>query len=214
MNVLFALRYGDLLETIAGTRSIIKTLGFMHGMKALNYASIKHFRAMMKGEGAYPEKGKQREWFKLNYLKHIYDYLKIAHKDDADTFFDEIIRAPSLKFIGSMIPPAEKFTKDFVLNHVWPHLIARDYNVEAVAMPSDGNSASLHVTRCFIHEVAMDVGLKPVADRLCHGDYIFWETYHPNVKFSRTHTLVNGDDHCNHTITWVDANNLKRPVTQ
>ncbi len=48
------------------------------------------------------------------------------------------------------------------------------------------------------------MGLMPVADRLCHGDYIFWERYHPNVRFSRTKTLINGDEYCDHTLTWVE----------
>lgn len=62
----------------------------------------------------------------------------------------------------------------------------------------------MDVRRCFINEVARDVGLMAVADRLCYGDYIFLENYHSKVKFTRTKTLIKGDDCCDHTLTWVD----------
>jgi hypothetical protein len=62
----------------------------------------------------------------------------------------------------------------------------------------------MRVTRCFINEVSRDIGLLPVADRLCNGDYLFWENYHPNITFSRTRTLVGGDLLCDHTVTWRD----------
>jgi len=204
MKVLFSLGIADIRETQTGIKSIIKVLGLFEGMKAINYASTRHFAAIIKGEGNYPEKGKRRVWFKLHYLKHVYEYLKSIDDTTAERKIEEIIQAPTLQFIGQMIPASTLFTKEFMLNHVWQHLVAHDYNIEGNVMPPAGNSVSLNVQRCFYNEVARDVGLMPVADRMCYGDYIFWETYHPNVKFSRTKTLISGDDHCNHTITWVE----------
>jgi hypothetical protein len=64
-----------------------------------------------------------------------------------------------------------------------------------------GNSASMRVTRCFIHEASGDIGLLPLAGRLCYGDHLFWERYHPNIAFSRTQTPVDGDPVCVHTVT-------------
>jgi hypothetical protein len=204
MKVLFALGAADIKETATGIQSIIKTLGLIEGIKAINYASAKHSAAMIRGEGNYPEPGKQRIWFKLNYLKYIYEYLKRKNQAEANLTLEKIIKAPTLQFIGQMIPKARLFTKDFMLNHVWQHLTENDYNIEGHVMPPTDNSVSLNVTRCFYNEVARDVGLMSVADRMCDGDYIFWETYHPNVRFSRTKTLINGDDYCDHTITWVE----------
>jgi len=204
MKVLFSLGIADIRETQTGIKSIIKVLGLFEGMKAINYASTRHFAAIIKGEGNYPEKGKRRVWFKLHYLKHVYEYLKSIDDTTAERKIEEIIQAPTLQFIGQMIPASTLFTKEFMLNHVWQHLVAHDYNIEGNVMPPAGNSVSLNVQRCFYNEVARDVGLMPVADCMCYGDYIFWETYHPNVKFSRTRTLIAGDDHCDHTITWVE----------
>jgi hypothetical protein len=53
--------------------------------------------------------------------------------------------------------------------------------------------------------VSRDIGLLPLADRLCYGDYLFWENYHPNIAFSRTQTLIDGDSICDHTVTWTDV---------
>jgi len=97
-----------------------------------------------------------------------------------------------------------RYPKDFVLKCVWQNLVDNDYNIVGKAMPPEGNSASLNVSRCFINEVARDVGLLPLADRLCYGDCIFWDHYHPNVRFSRTKTLINVDELCDHTLTWVE----------
>jgi len=204
MKVLFSLGIVDIRETQAGIKSIIKVLGLWEGIKAINYASFMHFTAIVMGKGNYPEKGKRRIWFKLHYLKHIYERLNKKDPSTAKEKLSEIIKEPTLQFIGQMIPPSSLFSKDFMLNHVWQHLVEKDYNIEGGVMPPVNNSISLNVTRCFYNEVARDVGLLSVVDRMCHGDYIFWENYHPNVRFSRTKTLIDGDDHCDHTLTWVD----------
>jgi hypothetical protein len=204
MKVLFSLRFSDIRETLAGTRSIFRVLGLVQGINAINYASLRHFAKIINNGGSYPEKGKRRVWFKLHYLKHVYDYLKRINGRTADDKIDAIIREPSLAFIGRMIPDAALFSREFVLNQVWPYLVARDYNIEGEARAPSDDSASLHVRRCFYHEVAEDVGLMDIADRMCFADYIFWENYHPNVRFSRTKTLIDGDDHCDHTLTWVE----------
>jgi hypothetical protein len=95
-------------------------------------------------------------------------------------------------------------TRDYTLHHLWKEMIEEDSNVVAEACPPKGNSASMRVTRCFIDEVSRDIGLLPLANRLCYGDYLFWENYHPNITFSRTQTLVDGDPICDHTVTWND----------
>jgi hypothetical protein len=69
MKVLLALRYADFRETLDGILSILGTLGAIEGLKAIFFASSKHFGAIVLGEGCYPEKGKRRIWFKLHYLK-------------------------------------------------------------------------------------------------------------------------------------------------
>jgi len=205
LRILFSLKYADIREMNAGFVSIIKTLGWIDGLKAFISATGKHLADIRRGEGLYPEKGKRRVWFKLNFLKRIYEYLKKTDESAAVRHFDSIIKGPTNKFIGQFIPPPEYLTRDVVLHQVWQGLVKGDDNIVAEVCPPEGDSVSLLVRRCFINEVARDIGLLSVGDRICYGDYIFWENYHPNVKFSRTKTLMAGDTFCNHTLTWTKS---------
>jgi hypothetical protein len=38
----------------------------------------------------------------------------------------------------------------------------------------------------------------------CKPDYAMAKTYHPKIKLTRTKTLMQGDEFCNHTYTWED----------
>ena len=205
MKVMLSLRYGDFKEMKAGAAAIARTLGPEEGTRAMAFAARRHLAAMWSGEGLYPEKGKRRVWFKLHFLKCIYDYLeKTRSEEQAGALFEAIAKAPTLQFIGNLIPPSNRLTKEYILHHLWAEMISKDTNIVSEACPPKGSSASMRVTRCFINEVSRDIGLLPLADRLCYGDYLFWENYHPNITFSRAHTLVDGDPICDHTVTWTD----------
>ena len=207
VGVLTSLRWADLRESLAGLVSVVRTLGWAGGLRAMAFATRRHLAAMRTGEGRYPELGKRRIWFKLHYLSRVYEYLQLEHPERADELFTAIVTPPTLAFIGRVIPPSHALTKDLVLHRLWPEMIRLDYNVEAEAVPPDpsrGNSASLCVRRCYINEVVRDVGLLPMADAICGGDEVFWDGYHPNVRFSRTRTLLRGDSVCDHTLTWKD----------
>ena len=204
MKVLLSLRYGDFKEIMAGVAAIARTLGWVEGTRAMVFAARRQLAAMWSGEGLYPEKGKQCVWFKLYFLKLIHDYLKARNEEQAGEHFDSIAKAPTLQFIGNLIPPPNRLTREYTLHHLWAEMISKDTNIVSEACPPEGNSASMRVTRCFINEVSRDIGLLPLAGRLCYGDYLFWESYHPNITFSRTRTLVDGDPICNHTVTWTD----------
>jgi hypothetical protein len=204
VKTLLSLRRADFAEMRAGVASIVRTLGPVAGVRAILYATRRHLAAVASGEGRYPEAGKRRIWFELHYLAGVYDHLKQKHDERALELFDSIVEGPTTRFIGNVIPPASHLTRDYVLHQLWPEMIERDYNIEAEAAPPRGAGASLRVHRCFINEVARDVGLMPVADKLCAGDFRFWEGYHPQIRFSRTKTLVAGDSICDHTLTWID----------
>ena len=204
MRVMLSLRCGDFKEIMAGVAAIVRTLGWVEGIRAMAFATRRQLAAMWRGKGHYPEKGKQCVWFKLYFLKLIYDYLKVQNEEQAGEHFNLIAKAPTLQFIGNLIPPSNRLTREYILHHLWEGMIAKDTNIVSEACPPKGNSASMRVTRCFINEVSRDIGLLPLADRLCYGDYLFWESYHPNITFSRTQTLVDGDPICNHTVTWTD----------
>ena len=204
VGVLMSLRWADARESLAGLVSVVRTLGWPGGLRAMAFATRRHLAAMRTGEGRYPEPGKRRIWFKLHYLAGVYAFLEDRDPERAIELFDAIVTGPTLAFIGRVIPPADRLSKDLVLRRLWPEMIRRDYNIVADAVPPDGNSASLCVHRCYINEVVRDVGLLPMADAICGGDEVFWDGYHPNVRFSRTRTLLRGDSVCDHTLPWED----------
>jgi hypothetical protein len=204
MKALFSLRGADFDEMRVGVASVVRTLGPAAATGAILFATRRHLAALARGEGSYPEPGKRRIWFKLHYLSRICEYLRKKREGDAVELFGSILEGPTLRFIGHVIPPSECLTRDYVLHQLWPEMIDRDYNIEAEACSPSGTSVSLKVRRCFINEVARDVGLMPVADRICSGDFRFWEGYHPRLRFSRTQTLLAGDPLCDHTLTWLD----------
>lgn len=207
MNIPFApfsLTYADLRETLTGLASVVKRLGPVDASRALLFATSEHLSAIRRGEGCYPEEGKRRMWLKLSFLKHVYEYTRQRDAGKAIRHFDSILRGPAMDFIGQFVPPSRDLTRDVVLHQIWPRLARDDYNVVAEACPANGDSASLRVSRCFINEVVRDIGLTHLGDRICHGDFIFWENYHPNVRFTRTKTLLRGDECCDHTLTWTE----------
>jgi hypothetical protein len=198
------LRRADLEEMGVGFSSLLRTLGAVDAFGAMLFASGKQLVALIRGEGSYPEAGKRRIWFKLHYLSGVYEYLKARRRSDALELFDAILEDSTMRFIGRVIPAASRLNREYVLHELWPEMIELDYNIEADAPRPGDESASLRVRRCFINEVVRDVGLMPVADRICGGDFRFWEGYHPRIRFSRTQTLLAGDPICDHTLTWTD----------
>ena len=157
MKVMFSLGYGDFKEIMAGVAAIVRTLGWVEGPRAMAFATRRQLVAMWGGEGLYPEKGKQCVWFKLHFLKLIYDYLKMQSEAQAGEQFDSIAKAPTLQFIGNLIPPSSRLTKEYTLHHLWEEMISKDTNIVSEACPPEGNSASMRVTRCFINEVSRDI---------------------------------------------------------
>ena len=96
MKVMLSLRYGDLKEIMAGVVAILRTLGWVEGPRAIGAATWRQLAVMWRGEGLYPEAGKQRVWFKLHFLKLVYDYLeKTRSEDQARALFVAIARAPT-----------------------------------------------------------------------------------------------------------------------
>jgi hypothetical protein len=205
LRILLSLKFSDMKETMIGMFSICKTLGLLKGTRVISLSSSKQFHAMISGKGSYREEGKRRIWFKMYFLKVIYEYLNEADIQNANETFEKIIDAPGRAYIGNFAPPARLFTKDFLLNQAWKDFIKTDYNIQVTVDEPVDNSSSLHVTRCFMNDVVRDLDMMPVAELICNCDFHFWKNYHPNVRFSRDKTLLRGDDFCNHTLTWIDS---------
>lgn len=61
------------------------------------------------------------------------------------------------------------------------------------------NSIQMKCTRCHIHDMAKELGLEEWAYHMfCAGDPYFIEGFNPNMGFTRTKSLMEGHDCCNH----------------
>jgi hypothetical protein len=61
------------------------------------------------------------------------------------------------------------------------------------------NGMQMKCTRCYIYETARKLGITEWAYHLfCVGDPYFVEGFNPKMGFSRTKSLMEGHDHCNH----------------
>ncbi len=205
LKVLSSLTINEARETNAGMISICKTLGLFKGIHAICFCSMRQIKAMFKGEGSYEEEAKRRIWYKMYFLKVLYDYLIKTDQQNAYTLFEKIIEKPGKTYVGRFAPPAHLFTKEYTLHQAWQDFIKNDDQIQVTVDEPVGNSSSLHVTRCFMNEVVRDLNIMPVAELICGCDFQFWKDYHPNVKFSRDKTLLRGNKYCNHTLTWVET---------
>jgi hypothetical protein len=50
------------------------------------------------------------------------------------------------------------------------------------------------------HEFGVDFGYNVC----CNVDYAVANAFHPNIKLTRTKTIMQGDKHCNHRYSWVE----------
>jgi hypothetical protein len=204
IKVLTSLTMNEAKETMAGMISIFNVLGLVHGIRAIYFCSIRQFKAMIKGEGVYEEEAKIRIWYKMYFLKVLYDYLKKTDQQNAYILFEKIIEKPGKVYVGRFAPPTHLFTKNYTLHQAWKDFIRKDDQIKVTVDEPVGNASSLHVTRCFMNEVVRDLNIMPIAELICGCDFQFWKDYHPNVKFSRDKTLLRGDAYCNHTLTWIE----------
>jgi hypothetical protein len=63
----------------------------------------------------------------------------------------------------------------------------------------------IHCTKCPIAEMAREYGMKEVIESTyCIQDYGLVRGFNPRITFSRTKTLIMGDEYCNHTYTLID----------
>lgn len=61
------------------------------------------------------------------------------------------------------------------------------------------NGVQMKCTKCYIHEMAKELGITEWAYHLfCVGDPYFVKGFNPKMGFTRTKSLMEGHDHCNH----------------
>lgn len=65
------------------------------------------------------------------------------------------------------------------------------------------NKLELKITECLWAKAHKDMNETKLGYCVyCKPDYAMARTYHPRIKLTRTKTLMQGDDYCNHCFTW------------
>lgn len=80
----------------------------------------------------------------------------------------------------------------------------RDDALHVDVLAQSDDRFDFNVVRCRYSEMYREMGLQEIGDLLsCHRDGTFCTGYNPNIKFSRTQTIMKGASHCNFRY-WVD----------
>ena len=91
--------------------------------------------------------------------------------------------------------------EDFI-NVLWEPLREEGFDL---TIARESGSAALRVTRCPIHDLAERTGLHDWIYHLaCATDFYTTPAFSPRIEFSRTKTLVQGHDCCNHRYCYAD----------
>ncbi len=119
----------------------------------------------------------------------------------------EMVKAATARTVEASVrkqaPPAPGNTLDaFVAdtldpaNWLWTHVVSLD------VVDRTASALEVRVKRCLWAQTfrgadAADIGYAMV----CHGDFAAAPAFNPKLRMTRTKTLMQGDDHCNHR--WV-----------
>jgi predicted hydrocarbon binding protein len=79
----------------------------------------------------------------------------------------------------------------------WDHVITNTY-VENTDRVQQWKITECLFAKTFREANASDIGYAT----MCYSDYGFTEGFNPKIKFTRTKTLMQGDDCCNHRNVW------------
>jgi hypothetical protein len=59
------------------------------------------------------------------------------------------------------------------------------------------------IKRCLIYEAFKDLGLEKITQWMCDVAFIYFENYHPNLKYSKDRMVAKGDTNCHEVFTWL-----------
>ena len=86
---------------------------------------------------------------------------------------------------------------DAVMELLWDQIVP---GTEFVVEERTEECLRLRVTKCLFADEMLRLGAADIGDAFyCAYDYGFCQGLNPAIEFSRTRTLMNGDDCCDHT---------------
>ncbi len=139
----------------------------------------------------------ERRRIEAQILKHVYDTLKASHGDEvAQQTVANAVKASSIEQAQGMAAQVGGNTsmQTFIDRQgQWTMGGALEIDVQE----KSDDRYRFNVTRCRYSEMYRDMGLGEIGHLLsCQRDGTFCEGYDPNLRLTRTQTIMQGASHC------------------
>lgn len=73
----------------------------------------------------------------------------------------------------------------------------KDGTCQSIILERSETKLSFNVVQCQVAEMAKNIGISDLGVVLfCNRDFAMYKAFNPNIKFSRTKTIMEGADHC------------------
>lgn len=139
-------------------------------------------------------------------LGHVYEVVKETQsKEQAMQVVGDAVRRSAIEQAQRFAEQSDTPTslESFIeLSALWETEDALKIDVQE----KTDNEYAFNVVRCRYAEMYKDMGLQEIGHLLsCMRDGTFCEGYDPNLKFSRTQTIMQGASHCDFRYTYIDS---------
>lgn len=156
-------------------------------------------------ESESPSNDELKQALRAHYFEEKCDLLQfLAEKfgKDLDQTIDQYIFQSSYTFWQKLSESEENNSLEQYLHLLWDGYCAND-GIQFSSL-KEGQKIQYKVVRCPWAEIAREVGKSEWGYRFyCKTDYASVEGFNPKIRFSRSKTLMQGDDCCDHCY-WVD----------
>jgi len=111
----------------------------------------------------------------------------------------ELVREFTVETTRNRLEAAELERRDLdtVMEILWDQMVE---GTEFEVKERSNRALRLRVTKCLFADEMRRLGAADIGDAFyCAYDFGFCEGLNPSIRFTRTKTLMDGDDCCNHT---------------
>lgn len=129
-------------------------------------------------------------------VQHL-NRLKAEHGDVIYQLYRAVIQQQATEEWRNLADIYPRHTIEELVDIQWEH-ISRSSGYEFEATPTD-NGIQIHCTKCPLSEMAHAIDAVDWATiQYCERSQATVAAFSDEIGFSRTKTLMQGDDHCNH----------------
>lgn len=145
----------------------------------------------------------QRRKIEAAIIAPIYEgMVREIGEERAQAILDEAISKAAIAAAKSFADKTEGGA-DLLTFQALQSLWTKDDALQIEVVRADARHFDYNVTRCRYAEAYRDMGLGKIGHLLsCNRDGVFCQGYNPDIKMTRTQTLMQGADHCDFRYTY------------